>query len=1457
MGLIKWVKDQYYNNQLKKADNKVSSGQLNEAEMIYTDILGKQEWAVVHLVKMLRVNADTVEKQLHCLNRMSELAIYKTEENSMSYQDEINSHLVNMEKNADIQFNQKNYNSAKRLIVALANFLKGQSFKDKLHRYKAYDAYVTSKNYSYTSCRSELNTIVEELNLISSFPKNDILQIKSLLCADSQYARAIILLLPFEGKAQEIEDEVISCIISIILSKDKDVRSIKSISNICSSSSIAQKAAIKLATLSNEAAKKLDYKTCVLYDKYAADYLSNDNSFNNNRCTHLLENISSKATASEIKKILSNAKQLGLSETQINTLIARIKVIANQTEASEAILICKLFVNDEDFGKIYLSKALELCQQQKESSLDKYELLRIIKSTTLEIDYPYYLGKFVNYFNEFDDEFFSSSIAQIIKNNDTRLLKKYWNIKPSSRFFEKLVSTSVKEFDVFVSYIIENHNLFLKNKTFKQAFCSALCSINDEEYILNVSEILLKNACDIRDFYRTTILKYTNEKDGEEAIALLNHALTILNAPEFIKAKKIIIRRLISTNKYELAEQEAESLIGIDEESWTLLSEVYFANAKVQNDSNIQIELFEKIIKLNSSHNLHSEFKPKLEATFDELTRISISLFDENQHDKAYSICDYISCNQAAWLNLYILLRNKEGEVLKTIGKKIKHIEDTLEKIKSSVEIGIAASSEKYNNLWHELSSLNIEKSKSQPKNKAIENLDKLRTNINTHCGHATKLEEVNNLTSLIVKLKWSYALDLEHENAYDNAVAVYESTANEHVVSYQKRALFRSLICRLKGNNLDANSENSIKEALKEKSYEALREDIAYRYVCYLIKDIRPADAEDIINKYLPGETDLLDLCKNLHIKEAEKCLAEFNEKVKMISNGTLSTNEAINFFKEIDNYKSIISSQLTDTSAKFSKYKIQVKAYIIKSLFNDENYEGAFKILKRMHPKFIDNEVAFRNIAVASIGIIESEASNDTLLRTAISIALSAVYTDKLFVNSLDQTSWDDQFEFTLDESLGHSTDEDYEELPENVNFDSPIDNQIVSIKDVQNNLLTRIETAIRSKHDSLESFYQNEKDALDQLLALNLDEHCYIATPGFATTDETIQTNIKEALDYEYNQGYGNQEDVLVVGLKYSFRDGKYYTYELAIKALEKCKQALSSTNSTTLLKTAFSSSNVTSIKEYDKLFSDLQASCSNAMNNSIRAKMAYGTFLDYYEIVCKAVNDIRMSMSCANYINGEIVQRLNNKTMKLREGISYMVRIYNLAPSNVQVKNNLEGILGNLIHEAEESNSTLDRNALNQALRDTNGVFNSKMELPTIIAKLEFERIEAYVALQQLYTLYTKQPSNDEVCEVLATIVKVCIHKYIIDTGIYKGKSEVRTVLNRLKVNKSSTFKKHGRILAAEYLQIMAKLPDDSRFLLMTGLELGSKSLNANGLALKEGLDFMKDLGDVNDLIKNRH
>lgn len=1454
MGLIKWAKDQYYNSQLKQADNKVRSGQLDEAEMIYTAILGKQDWAVVHLVKMLREHANTIDKQLDCLSRMSELSVYETEKNRMSYQDEINSHLVNMEETAEIQFNQKNYNSAKRLIVALANYLNGQSFKDKLHRYKAYDAYITSKNDSYRSCRSTLNMIVEELNLISSFPKDDILQIKSFFCEDSRYARAILLLLPFEGRAQEIEDEVISCIINIISSKDKDVRNIKDIADICASSTIAKKAAIRLSALSYEAAKKRDYKTSVLYDRYASDYLSDDNTFNNNRCVHLLENICSRANANEISCILTLARNLGLHEMQINALTERIKHIASRTEASESILICKLFASDKSFSDIYISKALELCQEQKGSSIDIYELLRAIKLITTEKNYPDYLGKFVCYLNKLRNEFYDSAIAQIIKNNDTALLKKYWSIRPSTRFFDKLVSPTIQTYDTFVSYIAVNHRLFLKDKAFKQAFCDALCTISIEEYILDVLELLLKNACDIKDFYKMMILEYVSRRDSEQALAMLNHALTILKEPEFIETKKIVIRKLISSNKYDLAEKEAESLNGINAESWTLLAEVYFAKAKVQNDCHIQIELYEKIIELNNTYNLYSEFKSKLEATFDELTRISISLFDENQHEKAYSICDYISCNQAAWLNLYILLRNKEGEVLKTIGKKIKHIEDTLEKIKSSVEIGIATSSEKYNNLWHELSSLNIEKSKSQPKNKAIENLDKLRTNINTYCGQATKLEEVNNLTSLIVKLKWSYALDLEHENAYDNAVAVYESVENEHVVSYQKRALFRSLICRLKGNNLDTNSENSIKEALKEKSYEALREDIAYRYVCYLIKDLRPADAEDIINKYLPAETDLLDLCKNLHIKEAEKCLAEFNEKVKMISNGTLSTNDAINFFKEIDNYKSIISSQLTDTSAKFSKYKIQVKAYIIKSLFNDENYEGAFKILKRMHLRFIDNEVAFRNIAVASIGMIESEASSDTLLRTAISIALSAVYTDKLFVNSLDQTSWDDQFEFTLDESLGHSTDEDYEELPENVNLDSPINNQIVSIKDVQNNLLTRIETAIRSKHASLESFYQNEKDALDQLLALNLDEHCYIATPGFATTDETIQTSIKEALDYEYDQGYGNQEDVLAVGLKYSFRDCKYYTYELAIKALEKCKQALSSTNSTSLLKTAFSSSNVTSIKEYDKLFSDLQAYCSNAMNNSIRAKMAYGAFLDYYEIVCKAVNDIRMSMSCANYINGEIVQRLNNKTMELREGIGYMVRIYNLAPSNVQVKNNLEGILGNLIHEAEESNSTLDRNALNQALRDTNGVFNSKMELPTIIAKLEFERIEAYVALQQLYTLYTKQPSNDEVCEVLAAIVKVCIHKYIIDTGIYKGKSEVRTVLNRLKVNKSSTFKKHGKILAAEYLQIMAKLPNDSRFLLMTGLELGSKSLNANGLALKEGLDFMKDLGDVNDLIK---
>jgi hypothetical protein len=61
----------------------------------------------------------------------------------------------------------------------------------------------------------------------------------------------------------------------------------------------------------------------------------------------------------------------------------------------------------------------------------------------------------------------------------------------------------------------------------------------------------------------------------------------------------------------------------------------------------------------------------------------------------------------------------------------------------------------------------------------------------------------------------------------------------------------------------------------------------------------------------------------------------------------------------------------------------------------------------------------------------------------------------------------------------------------------------------------------------------------------------------------------------------------------------------------------------------------------------------------MNEDIKSKMDYKKFIDVYEIVCKAFNEAPLSLAFSNYANGEVVHRLNDDSMKEREGAVLLV------------------------------------------------------------------------------------------------------------------------------------------------------------------------------------------------------
>ena len=669
----------------------------------------------------------------------------------------------------------------------------------------------------------------------------------------------------------------------------------------------------------------------------------------------------------------------------------------------------------------------------------------------------------------------------------------------------------------------------------------------------------------------------------------------------------------------------------------------------------------------------------------------------------------------------------------------------------------------------------------------------------------------------MIVKIKWNYALELEKEYAFQKAIEMYTCTEQENVSSYQKRAVMRANICHLKETSIDDNVEHSILENLEEKSYIALREDLAYRYVCFLLKSIRPSEAESLIRKYLPQETELLDVCQNIYVKECEHKLEEFNEKLKQIQQNEMSIEEAKTFLKEVDNYKEEISKHLTDTSSKFSKYKIQIRAYILKCMFNGELYTDALKTLKTLHPNYIENETAFRNLAVASIGIIESDCNDDGMLRTAIAIALSAIYSDNLFVNSLEHTSWDDQFTFTLNSSLGKSIDDDYEILPDNVNFDESIDNQNISIKDVQNNLIIRIETAIRDIHAELEEWYRFEKDSIEKILDLNMDLNFIIATPTLCKELQEVSTSIKEALDYEYNQEYGNQEDVLSVGVLYGFTDGNYFTYQQASKDLNICKECLTNRHSVNDLNYSFTDIRVNRIKEFDGLYSKLKATCTDSIHDAINSKMDCRLFLDTFRPICEKLEDLKISLLCANYIDTEIRAKIINKSLNIREGVDFLISAYKLAPSNCQVKEDLKGSLTILARNSEVEGGIENKQALLKAQRELNGEFDSDIKegriqgaLENIGPKLKDKTLKLRDALEKIVDIYKIDTSNKEVTDILKQLLQALIIQAE-QKDDYNDRNTITKVERELGV-KFAPFIKEAKI-QAKLNNIVAKVNED--------------------------------------------
>lgn len=1237
MGVLGWIKGKYYDYKLEKADKLLQDGAIVGAENAYKEIIEKHIDAVIHLAKLYVNNCRSNDLKIQRLRELKDLFNFVDKERKSELQQELNNHVTNLYNSAEHFFISHDYKSAVLLSNAIVEYKKGTSvFEDRQHRYKAYRDFALAEDRSdYVNL---MDSCISEIQKIKQSKEKDIKDLYQILITQKKYNRAIYLLNSFSSLSHDVSKWIVDCIVSIVCLNDTEIKQPTKISSFFDKDkSICKLAASEIASLAEKSANKYQYVEAVRLDSFASEYLSEDNSFNNTRCCHILEQAASSAKHEEIAQLFTLAKSLKLSDGQIDILKKRTKEIADAADAEKAIMICRLFIKEIAFASIYIKKAKEFLPTKKVKTINIKELREVITFFSATGSLEKTLSQFVDYIQPYKDEYYS-----------------------------------------------------------------------------------------------------------------------IVN-----------------------------------------------------------------------------------------------SLYDKNEKDKSYEICSYLKDYPNSWIPLYLTLRKKDFELEKTLTQKIKFHQTTIDELINTIHDLNAISFREYADLWNSYKELIITKSDSQPKDKAINSIITLKEQISNYATNITEYESfAKELTLKLVKIRWSYATELEEDLSFIPAISQYNAIKKENVSSYTNRAEFRILICCIKENEVTSDIETRILNILKNKSFESLKEDLAYRYSIFLLKSTRPSDAFNIITEYLPEEKKLTDFCNNIFIKEAEDELAKLNSCIEKMIQGDLSSEDASLLIKRFNSISKTITNKLPDTASTIKNSKSKIENYILSQLFREEQYETAFDELMKLYPNYIGNDKAFQNIAICSIGLLDNGCSVDSKIKLAIAIWLSAVHSDRLFVNCLDYTSWDDQYTFTLQDSLGNTCESDYEELPDNINYDDPIDNHNISIKDVQNSLITRIEQILHSKYSQYEKFYTSEKNAIENLIQLNLDESFIMATPYLAKSNGRIHKSISDALDHDYEQNYDNNEDVLLSGVTYGLSNEVYSEYSNAQNALENCKKSLSGTVPN--IRSAFSL--ISKVKEFDNLYSSLKSFVSTSLNDDIKADMDFKKFLDRYEIVCKALNDTAISLSCANYVNGKVVRLLNDDSIKERDGVGFLVRIYNLAPSNVQVKQNLEAVLSNLARSCAETPNTSDETALNKALVDTKNVFKNKVEdarvqgvLNGIVDKVNNNKMDKSKALKTVYDLYVKFPDNDRVCQNLVTLCDLCISEYVIKDAY--GVRSVKSTLDSINRNKSAAFKRHATTLAKEYREIWNQLPQNTKMLLSGLGGAYGQTLNDKGLSLKEALDYYKKLGSV--------
>lgn len=1078
------------------------------------------------------------------------------------------------------------------------------------------------------------------------------------------------------------------------------------------------------------------------------------------------------------------------------------------------------------------------------------------------------------------------------KSQAENLFTQAWALAPDERIIKVVLSSGPDESKVYLASLILNSdkNIIADNSNLK-TYVAELSKLNNVEFIVTTLEALLIKGKKVATDYEAQILRFANEANikSRKRVEIIERGLAKIQTDRLYSIEAIFLNEYIESGRYDsaFASQIATSLIGHSNLAETLIAKIFIDEAKKSLDNSIREDKLRKALAINNSHSqlfdntAYSALMPTIESL---ITKLSKELYATDR-PRATKLLYLLRDNNLSWYDVYASLYLES----------IRNEQDSEEFASKTLDIiieGTEITSSENDRLWTKYIMTKLSIISKKDIDEAISELTNLLLELVSKCVSTNKTDLKKEISTVLCKRLFSRAKEYEKEKVYKKAIEDYNRILD--ISGNYTDVKARICICKLKnGKRLLTTDKDEIDNLLSTKKDKPYERDLAYRWCLYLISHGLLEKAEEVSTRILCSDTEITLICQEERIKTQQNLLDVLNEHINKLNNSELTPEEAIAFGQSLSRTLNDISLIVQISTQESNILKEAIRLYAIEKFYDKGEYLQSLKGLKVQDSTYLSDPIALRNIAIMSLSAAEDGKLTNSNYKELLAIWATAIYQQRIFVDSLDYMSWDDPYTFTLESALGRLDNNDDEELPDNVNYNDSFDNGVVSIFEVQKMLLSRMEVAIKANLE-YQQFFSSQLDAMDKLAEQNLDENCVITAPYLLTISNAYKENVSKALTTEANQHYENWESILEIGNLYGLNNGDFGKYA---SALEVQNAMIASIECKRSINTSFTQTRISLIKEFDGLKTNLISVVTTAMNNDIAQDVEFRKFNSDYGVAVKAIGDETLSFAFSNYINQQVIRTLNEKAQTLAQGAPILFEIYSFCKCNPHLKRNIENILEALIHnyisDGENENLTILDNFLShtrefdsqvvKALRGGDGVpeemiallfssnearfnqlktrigskshliqaqFNAtatkivtikvQLELSQIVDKINNDTMSKCDALQKMYDIYENSKNNDRVCENLAILIPLCVMEYIISDKY--GKSKVESVLNALKSNMSPTFRTHNSGIGEAYSMVWGQLPFDAR----SAIENTPWTLNTQGEALKKGLDYLKAL-----------